>query len=50
VDPGFRRRPGHIPVARPQRFRLVINRDAAKSLGLSSRLLAQPDLVVEEQR
>ena len=43
-------KPGHIPVARPQRFRLIINRDAARSLGLSSPLLARPDPMVEDRQ
>lgn len=41
------KKPGDIAIARPQRFRLVINRDAVRALGLSSPLLLQSDPVIE---
>lgn len=41
-------KPGDIPVGRPQRFRLIVNRDAARSLGLSGPLVLRPDPVVED--
>ena len=42
-------RPGDIPIGRPQKYRLFINHDAAKALGLKipRSLLLQADRVIE---